>query len=195
MKRIHKTGLFYWGIIVVTLALHFLAIDVFAAEKANGWRPAYDLILRWINFGIIVFVIIKYAKAPVMNFLRGQKEKLAREIKRLEDEKEDATSKVKETLKTIDESELRFAELKERIVRQGEKKKQEIVNRAQEQSKMMIEDAKQRIDTHFQQAKRAFRAELIDKATDLALERLPKEITPEDNERLTHTFITSTQSE
>lgn len=94
--------------------------------------------------GIIVFIIIKYAKTPLMNFLRGQKEALAQEIKRLEDEKE---------------------------------------------------DAKQRINTHFLQAKRAFRAELIDKATDLALERLPREITPEDNEKFTREFITSTQNE
>jgi F-type H+-transporting ATPase subunit b len=125
-----------------------------------------------------------------MNFLRGQKEKLAREIKRLEDKKQGITADIEETLKTIDESEVRFAEIKERIVRQGEKKKEDILQTAQNQSKMMLEDAKRRIDTHFIQAKNKFRAEMIDKAIDLAMERFPKEITAEDNEKLTVEYLT-----
>jgi F-type H+-transporting ATPase subunit b len=167
-----------------------LGHDAFAAEKASTWRPTYDLIFRWINFGIIVFLVVKYGKTPIMNFLRGQKEKLAQELKRLEDKKQGVSENIEETLKTIDESEVRFAELKERIVRQGEKKKEAIIQTAQNQSKTMLEDAKRRIDTHFMQAKNKFRAEMIDRAIDLAMERLSKEITAEDNEKLTIEYLT-----
>ena len=98
-------------------------------------------------------------------------------------------------IKTIDESEERFEELKEQIVSQGEKKKAEIIQTAQAQSESMIVDAKRRIESHFIQAKNDFRAELIDNAIDLALERFPKEMTPEDNEKFTHEFLTSTAAE
>jgi F-type H+-transporting ATPase subunit b len=176
----------------MVLSLHFLGHDALAAEKSNSWRPMYDLILRWINFGIIVFVILKYGKTPLMNFLRGQKDKLAQEINQLENEKKDATAKVMETLKSVDESEVRFADLKDRIIQQGEKKKTEIIESAQNQSKMMLEDAKRRIDSHFLQAKNEFKAELIDRAMDMAMERLPKMITPEDNDKFTRLFLDST---
>ena len=189
MKKI--LGVFCCSMAVV-LSLHLLGHEAFAAEKSSNWRPMYDLIMRYINFGIIVFVIIKYGKTPIMNFLRGQKEKLAEEIKRLEDEKEDVASQVKEMVKTIDESEERFEELKERIVDQGEKKKAEIIQAAQAHSELMIVDAKRRIESHFLQAKNDFRAELIDTAVDLALERFPKEMTPEDDEKFTREFLTST---
>jgi F-type H+-transporting ATPase subunit b len=179
----------------VVLSLHFLGHEAFAAENSSNWRPIYDLILRYINFGIIVFVIIKYGKTPIMNFLRGQKEKLAKEIQQLEDEKENVASQVKEMVKTIDESEERFEELKERIVDQGEKKKAEIIQAAQAHSESMILDAKRRIQSHFLQAKHDFRAELIDAAVDLALERFPKEMTPEDDEKFTREFLTSTATE
>jgi len=192
MKKI--LGVFCCSMAVV-LSLHLLGHEAFAAEKSSNWRPMYDLILRYINFGIIVFVIIKYGKTPIMNFLRGQKEKLAEEIKRLEDEKEDVASQVKEMVKTIDESEERFEELKERIVDQGEKKKTEIIQAAQAHSELMIVDAKRRIESHFLQAKNDFRAELIDTAVDLALERFPKEMTPEDDEKFTREFLTSTATE
>jgi F-type H+-transporting ATPase subunit b len=130
-----------------------------------------------------------------MNFLRGQKDTLAEEIHRLENEKQDAEAKIKETLRAVDESEVRFSELKDRIVQQGEKKKIEIIESAQNQSKMMLQDAKRRIDAHFLHAKNEFRAELIDKAMDMALERLPKEITPEDNDKFARLFLESALTE
>ena len=189
MKCVNKIVLIFCFIIAGILSLHFLGHEAFAAEKASSWRPIYDLILRWINFGIIVFLVVKYGKTPIMNFLRGQKEKLAREIKRLEDKKEGIAANIEKTHNTIDESEVRFAELKERIVRQGEKKKDAIIQTAQKQSKMMLEDGKRRIDTYFIQAKNKFKAEMIDRAIDLAMERLPKEITAEDNEKLTIEYL------
>ena len=77
MKQIEKIGGIFFYLIAIVLSLHFLGHDVLAAEKSSSWRPMYDLVLRWINFGIIVFVVIKYAKTPIVNFLRGQKDKLA----------------------------------------------------------------------------------------------------------------------
>ncbi len=190
MRCVNKIVLLCCCIMAGLLSLHFLGHDAVAAEKASSWRPIYDLILRWINFGIIVFLVLKYAKNPLMNFLRGQKEKVAREIKGLEEKKQGITANIEETLRAIDESEVRFAELKERIVRQGERKKEAIIQSAQNQSKSMLEDAKRRIDTHFIQAKNTFRAEMIDKAIDLAMERLPKEITAEDNDKFTSEYLT-----
>ena len=195
MKHLDKIGGIFFCLIAIGLGLHFLGHDAFAAEKSSNWRPMYDLILRWINFFIIVFVVVKYGKKPIMNFLRGQKDKLAEEIHRLENEKQDAEAKIKETLRAVDESEVRFSELKDRIVQQGEKKKIEIIESAQNQSKMMLEDAKRRIDAHFLHTKNEFRAELIDRAMDMALDRLPKEITPEDNDKFARLFLESALTE
>ncbi len=195
MKRVtKKMGLFYF-IMAETMSLHFLGFEAFASESSGGWRPIYDEVLLWFNFGIIVFVFIKYGKTPLMNFLRGRKDKIAQEIERIEEKKKQAADKVTEINKMVDESKARFAKIKDRIVEQGERKKAEIIESAQNQSKTMIVNAKQRIESHFEQAKNEFRAELIDKAVDLALERLPKEMTPEDSEKFTREFLTGTAAE
>jgi F-type H+-transporting ATPase subunit b len=171
------------------LSLHLLGSEAYAAEGSRHWRPTYDLIMRWINFGIIVFVVYKYARKPLMNFLRGQKEKVAGEINELETRRDEMVAKIDQTQNDIIESDVRFAKLKERIIRQGEKKKAEIIESAQIHGKTMIEEAKRRVDTHFLQAKHTFRSELIDKAIEMALERLPGQITPEDNEKFTRDFL------
>ena len=190
MKRLDKIMWLCFYFLVGIISFHLCGQEVLAAENAGGWRSTYDIVLKWINFIILVFVIVKFGKTPLMNFLKAQKEKLVREIKHLEDKKQGISANIEETLKTIDESEVRFAELKERIVYQGEKKKEAIIQTAQKQSKIMLEDAKRRIDTYFIQAKNKFRAELIDRAIDLAMEKLPKEITAEDNEKLTSEYLT-----
>jgi F-type H+-transporting ATPase subunit b len=195
MKYVRKTVWMFVWLMVLVFSLHFFGYETFAAEKTTQWRPTYDLILRWINFGIIAFIFYKYAKTPLMNFLRGQKEKLAEEIKKLEDKKEDMANKVKETQKSLDESEVRFADLKERIIQQGGRKKQEIIESAKSHSRIILEGANQKIDSYLLASKNTFKAELIDAAIELTKERLPKEITDEDNERFIVQYLSSASTE
>jgi F-type H+-transporting ATPase subunit b len=189
MRYLSRLIVICTGILAGFLCLHLLGLDAQAAERNSNWRSVYDLIMRWINFGIIVFVVYKYGRKPFMNFLRGQKEKVVGEIEELETRRDEVVERIKRTQQVIEDSDVRFAELKERIIRQGERKKAEIVESAQKHGKSMIEDAKRRIDTHILQAKNAFRSELIDRAVDVALERLPNQITPEDNEKFTREFL------
>ena len=109
--------------------------------------------------------------------------------------KEVVAEKVKETQKALDESEVRFKDLKERIVQQGERKKQDIIESAKSQSRTMLEDANRKIDSYILSSKNAFKAELIDAAIELAMERLPKEITDEDNEQLIAQYLSSAAAE
>jgi len=183
------------GISLGILGLHLCGHEAFAAEKTSNWRPTYDLIMRWVNFGIIVFVLNRYAKTPLKNFLRSKKEDLAQEIDELEEKKEDANAKISETQKTIDASDVRLAELKVRIVQQGEREKLKIVESAQQQSRAMLEDANRRIDASILQARNTVKGELIDAAIDLAMERLPQEITAVDNEKFVSAYLTSTKAE
>jgi len=195
MKSVQKITWVCAGMAAVVLSLHLLGYEAFAAEKTSSWRPTYDLIMRWVNFGIIVFLLNKYAKTPAMNFLRGQKEKLAKEIKALEDKKEDATANITETQKAVDESEDRFADLKKRIVKQGEKKKQEIIESSHKQSQLMLEDANRRIDSYLLGAKNTLKAELVDMAIDLATQRLPQEITEADGDKFIEQYMASSSAE
>lgn len=168
--------------------------EVLASEKeAGGWRQTYDLVMMWINFGILAFVIVKFGKNPIMDFLRGHKAELAREIGDIEEKKKAVMGEINKTYRVLDQSDARFAELKEKIVRQGEKKKQELIEDAQEQSRLILETAKQKIESRIVQAKASFRAELIDSAVEKAMERMPQEITEEDDRKLIEQYLSATQ--
>jgi len=174
---------------VVCLAVLFCGGTAFAEEQAKSWRGTYDMVMMWINFLILAGVIIKFGKTPIMNFLKGQRDVIASEIKELEDEKESTLARIKETFKEVEESDLRLEAMKEKIAKAGKKRKDQIIQEAREHSKMMLEMAKRKVEGQILHARDDFRSELIESAINLAMERLPGYITLEDNERLTGNYL------
>jgi len=169
---------------------NLLAAD---AKGESNWRETYDLVLRWANFLILAFLIVKFARTPLKDFLKGQKEKFAAEIGKKEKEKERATAEVKDIMTALNESETRFADLKERIVEQGKKKKEQIIDAAKAQSRQLLEETKKRVKYQIEQAKQQLKAELVDTAIELAMDRLPREMTGEDNEKFFDQFLREAQ--
>ena len=178
-----KSALF-GGLLVLVLSGTALA-----ADGAVDWRPTYDMIMRWVNFAILVFVLFKFGRKPLMAFLKGQKSEIEQEFSKTEAQKQITLAKVREAKTALAESQVRLPELKARLIEQGERKRQEFIQQAQEQSKLILEGAKHKIDYQILRAKEKLRVELLDLAVDEALKELPDLITPEDNHRQIEKYL------
>lgn len=189
MKRIYN--LFISCFIFLSLFLHFSSTYLLAAENGNSWRPVYDDVLMWINFGIILFLIIKFVKKPLLDFLQGCKNDISTEIDELDQKKEKTIAEIEETNKKIEKSNIQLVELKEKIIKQGKNEKLKIIKKADEQSAIMLNSAKQKADNYIKEAKRTFRSELIDAAFNMAKKTIPEKIIQEDNEQLLKDYISS----
>ena len=191
MKRINKSA----GICCFKLALAagFLLIgtEAIAADNSGSWRPVFDLVMRWLNFIIIVFILVKFARRPISDFLLSRREEVAREIEVVEKKKEEANKKIQDAVRRLEKKKKRFARVKERIIQEGETKKQQLLEDARQESKILLESTMKKIENQLLEAKRAFKSELVDKAISLAMERLPEEITAEDNQNFTNKFLTN----
>ena len=190
MKRICMIVRQLWPAIAFSLCFILTATDVLAADNTSNWRPIFDLVMMWVNFGIFAFIIVKYSRKPLINFLKGQKEKVDLNINRIEEKKEKISAEVRVAIDTLDENKLRMQKLKERIILQGERRKQEIIDNALLESQIMIEEAKRKIDDQILQAHKAIRAEMVDMAVSLAVKKLPAEITSADNQKFIDQYLT-----
>ena len=188
IKKIAKIGYF---ILAVVISILLLGTEASAANNSDDWRPTFDLVMRWLNFGIIVFILVKYARTPIKDFLLSRREEVAREIEMVEEKKEAANKKIEEAARMLDESEVRFARVKERIIQEGETKKQKLIEDAKQESKILLESTRKKIDNQLLDAQKAFKSELVDAAISLAMKRLPDEITTEDNQNFTNQFLAS----
>ena len=171
------------------LLLHLFGSESWAVEGEGGWRSSYDLIMMWVNFAILAFVLVKFGKNPIKGFFRDQKESIVRTIENIEAEKESNAVQLKQTQESMQESAIRFNAVKEKIIAEGELKKQAIIESAQRESKLMIDQTHFWIDRQILRAKQRLKSELIDEAIETTLKRLPQAITPEDNQKSINLYL------
>ncbi len=189
MKRIFS---FYRAsdyLLIASWAIVSGPVEVMAADTSGQWRPTYDLIMMWLNFGILVFLLIKFTKLPIANFFKRQKEEVERDLHEAEQKQQAAQTKIAETQKLLDESDVRLKKLTERIVKQGEHKKQELIANAMGESRTLLEEARKRIDNQIVLARNKFRSELIDAAIDVAMVKLPGQVTKDDDRNMIDQYI------
>ena len=174
---------------VSVVAILFFATQALASEGTAGWRSIYDVVMKWVNFGIFAFLMIKFLKEPLRKFFAGRKTELANQIDALEKEKEEIIRSIDSTQKELEGSGARLAALKEKVTHRGEREKAAMITEAQDQSRIMLESAQRKVAYRIKQAKANFRSELIDSAVNAAMEQLPSQVTDADNKKLLQLFL------
>jgi len=175
--------------IILIGGLHLMAGSCWAGEGGSTWRATYDEVMLWLNFGILSFLLVKYGRAPLIAFLRGEAKRTAEEIERVEESKRRTDEKVQEMISADENRRERLQSLKERLIREGERKRLEIIESARNEGRSMLEQTRLRIDYQIVEARERLKAELIDQAVEAALRRLPGVLTADDQKKLVETFI------
>lgn len=191
LKKTIRVGGYIFAILAI---LHLAGLEVLAADNSGAWRPVFDLVMRWFNFLLLAFLLVKFSRAPIKKFLAGKRQDIADEIDGLEAQKAEMLGQIAQSKEQLENSQDRFMQLKKRIVAQGEKNRQAIIEDAKQESKIMLTGAKHKIDSRIVEARQALRAELVDSAIALAMEKLPEKITDEDNQKYIDAFMSSAAS-
>lgn len=185
------------GIVILAVVLAGSAFidNAWAGDAALFTRHNYDLLMRWINFIILAVVIVKYGRKPLLQFLDNQKNKVTRSIDKLEEKKKETEALVVESQAKLDDSGERLVRIKEKIIAEGQNRKEQLIAEAQIDARNMMDSAKNKIEGQMKTAYASIKAELVDMAADMALEKLPTIITAEDQEQWTQRWFASTQSQ
>ena len=191
MSMLKKTAIVGGYIVTPLIILHLSSFEALAADSASDWRPMFDLVMRWVNFLILAFLIIKFSRLPIKSFLAGKKEDIAREIEELESAKDQMLLKIDESRQQIENSKDRLSKLKKTIIAQGEKNKIKIIKDAERESKILLESARQKIESRISDAREVIKLELVDQAMVLAIRKLPEKITDQDNQRFIDAYLKS----
>ena len=170
-------------------AFWMMMTPAMAIAAGPEWRPKYDLIMMYVNFIILAAVIFKYAREPIKNFLNQQKTEIVSEIKELETKKTRILEEIQDANEQAAESTQRFQDMKERMINQGETRKQQIVDQARQQGAAMIEETRKKMENRILQAKNQLKIELADMAFDQAMQKLPQVINEDDNQRLLDDYM------
>lgn len=192
--RYLKWAICSFGVATVTVSGVFLA-DAYASSSSGFefTRATYDVIMRWVNFLIMVALFLRYARKPLLDFLRRQRSDVVSSLEILESRKREVEEKIEESKTRLEDSQKRLITIRERIENEGRQRKEQIVAEAQAESQLMLAAAKAKVEGQIREAVDIFKAELIDKATERASVRLPSLLKQNDHENFVHQWLEAAQ--
>jgi F-type H+-transporting ATPase subunit b len=190
-------------LIPLTLCVGFLVIlccpDAFAAGELGPGRRLWNNIMLWVNFGILAFFFFRYAKKPLMDYLRGERQKIEENLNTTDGQLRDVKTIMDqegEKLRRIDE---RLQEIRNSVTEIGRREKEMIIKQAKIAAEKMVRDAEVYANYRLAMARKALSDEMVDMAISMVEARLKTGISDEDNERIIDEFVmdleSSTESE
>ncbi|MDL2268458.1 ATP synthase F0 subunit B [Desulfosarcina sp. OttesenSCG-928-A07] len=169
------------GVPILVFMVVVLAPGIAAASGSGDWRETWDTVMAWVNFSILAGVIFKFGRVPIKDFLAGQRSAISAELTALEEEKEKCLAEIDSARRHTDENRQRLAEMKERLISQGEARKQALIDQARSQAALMIQSVRTKMENHILMEKEKLKMELADMAFEQAAKSLPGVITDADN--------------
>ena len=176
-------------ILCVVAAVFSLSPDAFAMEEISKGRKVWDNILLFINFGILVFFFIKYAKRPLIDFLHGERKKLEEILNTVNEKLKEAKSLMNAEADKLKDIDGRLQEIRGTIIEIGQKEKEKTIETAKITAEKMIEDAQKESEYKLDMAKKTLTNEMVDIAIALVEKRLKKRITAADDKKFIDQFI------
>ena len=156
------------------------------AEESGGEHggSVMEWVWRLVNFGILVFVLVKFAGKPLKDYFQQRKALIEKSIQEAQEAKALAAKALAEVDDRLKLKDKEIEEIKAVLVSSGEREKIRLIEEGERLSAKIVEQAKANIDYEVKKATDAIKTEAVEAAMQLAEEKIKSKITKEDQERL-----------
>ena len=183
MKKFKTVGL-------VTAALVLCAAIAFASDGEGGGHNKWlDLLYRFINFGIVAFLVYKFAGKRLGDMLSGRTKQIETDLADLDERKDDAEKRLLEVEASIANLEAEKARILADAEAQGEAMRQTIIEKAEAQAEQIKAQAEVSAAQEATLAVEAIREELAEKIAAAAEELVKKQLKKKDHEDLVNEYL------
>ncbi|MBM4129014.1 MAG: ATP synthase F0 subunit B [Nitrospira sp.] len=161
----------------------FASLVFGATEEAHPsvWK---DYFWKIINFGILIAILWIFAKKPFQAFLRQRTEMIQKTLKEAQEAKEAAQKALQEVEEKL---RLKDAEIEKILAASrgaGESERLRLIEQGDKLREKILEQAKANIEFELRHAKEAIKAEAVEIAIELAEKKIKEKLTKEEQEKL-----------
>jgi F-type H+-transporting ATPase subunit b len=172
--------------------------EVEAAEGHHGQLTLKEIFTgeeRWqfwgsvVNFGLLVYVIIRMGKKPVRSFLSARRDGIARGISEAAEVKraaEEAFNTYSERMKSLDTE---LAKLRKDVSEAAERDRARIVAEANDSVARLKAETEALVQRQTEQLEAQIRHEVVTAATEAAEKAVRELSTPDDQKRVADVFM------
>lgn len=178
-------------LLVIALVLFSTSRDALAAGGGElSWTPT---LLGFINFGIFLFLMRKFAWPLVTDYLQVRRLEIVQALEAAAQTKREAEALKAEFEKKMASLEQETEKAREELLAIARSEAAKSLAHAQEVAERLKADAKLLANQEVARARRALQEESAALITKIATEIVEKEMTDEDQQRFVEEFVTETQ--
>lgn len=163
--------------------------DAHAAKNSLSPAKLKDLGFRVMNFIVLLIILVKFGAKPIADGLSARRRQIREEIEDLEAKKTDAEKAYKEFSAKLESVEKDVDTIVEKAVAQAEIEKAKIIEKAEQSAADIKRQAEMVIANEITAAKRALQNEVAEQAAVMAEELIVKNLTPEDQVKITEDYL------
>lgn len=158
----------------------------------HGETPHFDaksLILQIVNFGVLLFILIKFGGPAVSKALAARHEQLKAELAAAAEAKAAAEARLAKQEQRLAKLEQEIAGIQAGIRQEAEVEKARLVALAEERARRIREETSFMVDQQVKEAQEQLRRDAAQAAVDLAEKLIRGSVDTRDQQRLIETFV------
>jgi F-type H+-transporting ATPase subunit b len=158
------------------------------ASEGNGGGLSEHL---WpaVNLVILVAVLVHFARKPIRDYFASRRGEIQSELKGAAEQLSEAEATYSKWQRRLVDLEAELQEIRATSSQRAEAERDKILSDAQATAERIRRDASVAVEMEFRRAREELREEATQLAIELATERLEREVTDADRDRLLDEFI------
>lgn len=170
-----------WILLIIAVVPLFLFMTVEEEAHSSGSSEFIGKVLNFILlFGGLTFLLYK----PIRSYLEERSHRIDRSLKDTKKERMDSETKLKKIKLRLDELAAEIEEIKQIAVSEAEKEKEEIISATRKEAERMKELTLQEIESLTEAGIKELKQYTAELVSALALERIQKKMTVDDQIRI-----------
>jgi len=196
MKRDGK-----WSKILSVLLAALALVTISSLAYASSGAPAgptfwgiptakwWDLLWRFMNFAVLLIVLVKVLTKPIANGLRARQQSIKEQFTDLEERKAEADIAYRTYEEKLASIEQEITDIVQSAVAQGEAEKERIIEEASRAAEDIKRQAEMTIQHELAEAKLNLREEVANQAVVMAEELIRKNLQDTDQVKLIEDYL------
>ncbi|MDF1536730.1 MAG: ATP synthase F0 subunit B [bacterium] len=181
------------GRFVLVLAAALVPVLAFAATggegNEGGGKAIYDLVMRIINFAVLVGALLYFARKPAVEAVRNSIESVRTMIRNAEAARKEAEVRMKEAEDRLAGVDKEIEELIANAREEAEVEKARILSDAEASVEKFKVEAAAAIEQELKKSQDILTREAAAAAVALAEEIISRKVTPEDHQRFVAEYL------
>ncbi len=166
-------------------------LQALAANTGGSWRSTYDVVMMWVNFAILVALLVKFLRKPLGRLLKNQQDAIQNTLGQFEARKGRIENEIQSLRESLETRRQKAEDRHARILRWAQRERLEIIATARQEAERRLRQARQLIDARHREACQTLRNDIVDAAVTKVLQDLPGHMTADLEKDLTDRFLAS----